>query len=57
LVPTDDNTFGYYSDGCIRLATPDMEELFAVIVTKPTVIEIVKDFNDARLPGTENPRR
>lgn len=34
----------YESDGCIRLATPDMEELFAIIITKPTTIEIVKDF-------------
>jgi hypothetical protein len=31
----------YESDGCIRLATPDMEELFAIIITKPTTIEIV----------------
>lgn len=34
----------YESDGCIRLATPDMEELFAIIITKPTTIEIVPDF-------------
>jgi hypothetical protein len=34
----------YESDGCIRLATPDMEELFAIIITKPTTIEIVRDF-------------
>lgn len=38
----------YESDGCIRLATEDMEELFAVVITKPTVVEIVRDFNDAR---------
>ena len=35
------------SDGCIRLQTADMEELFAIIVTKPTVIEIVSDFSQA----------
>lgn len=34
----------YESDGCIRLATPDIEELFAIIITKPTTIEIVPDF-------------
>jgi lipoprotein-anchoring transpeptidase ErfK/SrfK len=43
----------HLSDGCIRLATADIEELFAVIITKPTTIEIVKDFKDASLPGIE----
>ncbi len=43
----------YESDGCIRLATQDIEELFAIIVTKPTTIEIVRDFHEARLPGRE----
>lgn len=38
----------YESDGCIRLATDDVEELFAVVITKPTIVEIVRDFNDAR---------
>lgn len=37
----------YESDGCIRLATPDIEELFAIIITKPTIIEIVRDFSEA----------
>jgi hypothetical protein len=41
----------YQSDGCIRLATPDMEELFAIIVTKPATIEIVRDFSESTLPG------
>jgi hypothetical protein len=36
----------YESDGCIRLSTPDMEELFAIIITKPTTIEIVRDFTE-----------
>ncbi len=43
----------YQSDGCIRMKTEDVEELFAVIVTKPTKIYLVKDFFDARLPGTD----
>lgn len=38
----------YMSDGCVRLATEDVEEIFAIIITKPTVIEIVKDFHDAK---------
>lgn len=43
----------YESDGCIRLSSEDIEELFAIIVTKPTQIELVKDFHDAKLPGIE----
>ncbi|MEN9655034.1 MAG: hypothetical protein RL235_1146 [Chlamydiota bacterium] len=30
------------SDGCIRLASEDIEEIFAIVITKPTVIEIVR---------------
>jgi hypothetical protein len=37
----------YESDGCIRLATADMEEIFAIIITKPAIIEIVRDFSEA----------
>lgn len=43
----------YDSDGCIRLASEDMEELFAITISKPTFIEIVKDFHEAKLPGKE----
>lgn len=43
----------YDSDGCVRLGQDDMEEIFAIIITKPTTIEIVKDFHDAKLPGVE----
>jgi len=43
----------YESDGCIRLSHEDMEELFSVIITKPTLIEIVKNSKDAKLPGVE----
>lgn len=41
------------SDGCIRLAHEDIEELFAIVVTKPTYVEIVKDYTQAKLPGVE----
>lgn len=43
----------YESDGCVRLSTADIEELFAVIITRPTTIELVKDFYEANLPGIE----
>jgi hypothetical protein len=43
----------YESDGCIRLNAADVEELFAIVITKPTTVEIVKDFKMAKLPGVE----
>lgn len=51
----DTSSLGKYeSDGCVRLATADVEELFAILLTKPTVIELVRDFFDAKLPGVES---
>jgi lipoprotein-anchoring transpeptidase ErfK/SrfK len=41
----------FQSDGCIRLRTEDIEELFSVIITKPSTVYLVKDFFDADLPG------
>ena len=50
----DTSSIGKYeSDGCIRMATDDVEEVYAIIVTKPTTIVLVKDFYDAKLPGNE----
>lgn len=47
-------TIGMYdSDGCVRLYEEDIEELFSIVITKPTLVEIVKDFSDADLPGHE----
>jgi lipoprotein-anchoring transpeptidase ErfK/SrfK len=43
----------YESDGGVRLYSEDLEELFAIIVTKPTFVVIVKDFKEAQLPGVE----
>jgi lipoprotein-anchoring transpeptidase ErfK/SrfK len=43
----------YESDGCIRLLSEDIEELFSIIVTKPTQIDLVSDFSEAKLPGVE----
>lgn len=40
----------YRSDGCVRLTTRDIEALFAVVITKPTTIYLVKNFYDAKLP-------
>ncbi len=43
----------YESDGCIRMKQKDIEELYAIIVTKPTFIEVVNDACEAELPGKE----
>lgn len=46
----DKSSLGKYeSDGCVRLSTEDMEEIFAIIITKPTEIEIVRHFNESSL--------
>ena len=41
----------YDSDGCIRLAQDDIEELFSIVITKPTIVEIMTDFHHAKIPG------
>lgn len=43
----------YVSDGCIRFTTPDIEEIYAIITTKLATIELVRDFQQAHLPGNE----
>lgn len=46
----DKSSIGKYeSDGCIRLSTEDIEEIFAIIITKPTEIEIVRHYQDATI--------
>jgi hypothetical protein len=50
----DLSTIGSYdSDGCIRLSQADIEELYAIVITKPTIVEIVSDYHDAEIPGHE----
>ncbi|PCI78172.1 L,D-transpeptidase [Candidatus Aerophobetes bacterium] len=39
----------YESDGCVRLSQKDIEELYAIVITKPTYVEVVKDCRDATL--------
>ena len=43
----------YESNGCIRLRSEDIEELFALIVSRPSFIHIAKDFTEAKIPGEE----
>lgn len=50
----DRATLGQYkSDGCVRMASEDIEEIYAIIATKPSYIELVSDFHEAKLPGEE----
>jgi lipoprotein-anchoring transpeptidase ErfK/SrfK len=37
----------YDSDGCIRLSSQDIEEIFAIVISKPTIVELVKDYFDS----------
>jgi hypothetical protein len=53
LVENKEVIGAYASDGCIRMDSEDIAELFAIILTKPTFIEIVKNFHEAKLPGME----
>lgn len=41
------------SDGCLRMASEDMEELFSIIISRPTIVDIVTDFKQVCLPGIE----
>ena len=50
----DRDTIGKFdSDGCIRLKQEDMEELFSIVISRPTTIEVVNHFKEAKLPGWE----
>ena len=42
----DSSKIGKYdSDGCIRMRADDVEEIFSIVITKPTTVEIVKEVN------------
>lgn len=49
LTDRSDSIGKYESDGCIRLPLPDIEELYAIIISRPTTIEIVRDFSESSL--------
>ncbi len=40
---------GHHSDGCVRLSSKEIKELFSVISTRKTYIEIVPSFQQSRL--------
>lgn len=44
----------HHSDGCVRLATADVEELFSIIISRPTTIELVRNWQDAAVT-TQSP--
>jgi len=43
----------YTSDGCVRMRSDDIEEIYALIATKPTYIELVSHFTDGKIPGDD----
>jgi hypothetical protein len=46
-IQEDRSSLGKYeSDGCIRLASEDMEEIFAIVISRPATIEIVKGISE-----------
>jgi len=47
LVENIESIGRHESDGCIRLATSDIEELFAILITRPTTVELVGDYHDS----------
>jgi hypothetical protein len=50
----DGSSIGTYaSDGCIRMKTQDIEEVYSIISTRDSVIEIVPDFFAAKVPYKE----
>ncbi len=40
----------HVSDGCIRIATADMEELYSIIISRPTTVHLVRDFFEEMYP-------
>ena len=48
------NGIGEYStEGNIQMNVEDVEELFSIVTCRPTTIQIVKTFREAKLPGRE----
>lgn len=43
----------YDSDGCIRLYKEAIEELFAIVISRSTIIELVDDIKDFKMKGEE----
>ncbi|MDN3505369.1 MAG: L,D-transpeptidase [Rhabdochlamydiaceae bacterium] len=46
----------YASDGCIRLKQEDVEELFSIVISRPTIVEIVKDSKEIRADNKKIPQ-
>ena len=43
----------YSTEGNIQMNAEDVEELFSIVTCRPTTIQIVKTFSEAKLPGRE----
>ena len=53
LEGSDQGIGKYEGDGCIRLFTSDIEEVYAIITSQTAFVHLVRDYHDADLPGRE----
>lgn len=53
LVEVDTFIGQHATKGNISMRTHDVEELFSIVTSRPTNIQIVKDFTESELPGRE----
>lgn len=53
LVDNGTGIGSYESDGCIRLKTEDVEELYSIITTRDAFVQIVRSIEQAKLPFKE----
>ncbi len=53
LVDNTESIGKYESDGCIRMRAQDIEEIFSIISTHQSVVEIVNDYSKVVLPGKD----
>lgn len=44
----------FQSDGCVRLANRDMEELFSIVISRPTFVEIVDSVSESMISSEVN---
>lgn len=55
VLAEDRSSLGKYeSDGCIRMSAVDVEEIYAIISSKPATIELVRDFWESKLASNKD---
>jgi lipoprotein-anchoring transpeptidase ErfK/SrfK len=54
LIEQEESIGKYASDGCIRLRSHDIEELYSIVISRPTTVELVRDFFDSTIHRGKN---